>query len=84
VKLTPQAALQVIIEAITRVAPDADVASVPPDAYLIEELETDSMDMLNIAARIYDETGVDIPERDFSKLLTLDEFTAYLVEASGS
>lgn len=72
---------QVIVEAITQVAPEADLASVRGDAYLGDWVELDSMDMLNIVAAIYERTGIDIPERDYGKLSTLDLFTAYLLDA---
>jgi len=81
---TPDELRDVILEAINRIAPEADVRAVPGDAYLGDEIDIDSMDMLNIVTEIFDRTGIDIPERDYGKLSTLDEFTAYLVGAASA
>jgi acyl carrier protein len=76
--LTPDRARAEILTAIARVAPDADTGGLPGDADLLDELLLDSMDLLNIVVAIHDATGVEIPERDYGKLRTLDDFTTYL------
>lgn len=67
-----------ILEAIGRVAPDADMSSIAPDGDLREQLDLDSMDFLTIVTVVYERTGIEIPERDYPKVVTLDAFTAYL------
>lgn len=73
-----------VIEAIHRVAPDADLSSLDPGDDIFEALELDSMDTLNIATAIEELTGITIPERDYPKVRTLDQFTDYLVRARAS
>jgi acyl carrier protein len=72
----------VIIEAITKVAPDVDVATLDPDDDLRDAAGLDSMDFLNVVVAVHERTGVDIPERDYPRLSTLSSFVSYLAEAT--
>jgi acyl carrier protein len=71
----------VVISAITEVAPDVDAATVDPESDLAEQLDIDSMDFLNIVVAIHEQTGIEIPERDYPKLSTLNDAVTYLVGA---
>ena len=70
----------VLMGALTEVAPDVDPARIDPGADLAE-LEIDSIDYLNLVVALHEQTGIDIPERDYPKLSTIDAAVAYLVEA---
>ena len=39
------------------------------------------MDFLNIIVAVHEQTGIEIPERDYAKLSTLDDAVAYLLAA---
>lgn len=80
--MTPDDARQVVLDAIATVAPDAPVDELAPDDDLFDTLELDSMDLLNIVVAVHERTGIEVPERDYGKLGTLDDFAAYLVAAS--
>ena len=69
---------RIVLEALRSVAPDADVASLSDDADLREELEIDSIDVLNLAIALHDATGLDVPERDYAELGTLGRAVSYL------
>ncbi len=71
----------VVIRALTEVAPDIDPAGIDPDSDLVEQLDIDSMDFLNTIVAIHEQTGIEIPERDYPKLGTLNEAVAYLSNA---
>lgn len=71
----------VIFDVLAGIAPEADPTAVDPNELLVEELDIDSMDMLNLALGINRETGIEIPERDYSRLTTLREIVDYLVAA---
>lgn len=73
-------ATSLILAAVAEVAPEADLASLDPTADLTEQLELDSMDFLNVVVAVNEATGVEIPERDYPELSTLDRFAAYLAE----
>ncbi len=50
-----------------------------PRADLREALDIDSMDFLNFVIAIHRRLGVDIPELDYPKLVTLDGAASYLM-----
>jgi acyl carrier protein len=66
------------LAALCDVAPEADLAQLDPRADLREELEIDSMDLLNVAIGVHQRSGVEIPEADYPKLATLESAVAYL------
>ena len=71
----------VMIGALTEVAPEVDPGTIDPQAVLTEQLDIDSMDFLNVVVAVHEQTGIEIPERDYPKLSTLAGAIAYLVAA---
>jgi acyl carrier protein len=69
---------QVIQEELNNIAPEADIASVDPAADLREAIDIDSMDVLNFIIAIHRRLGIDIPEIDYPKLVTLNGAFAYI------
>ena len=67
-----------IVSALAQIAPDVDPDDL--DADLHDDLGLDSMDLLNLAAAISDRSGIDIPERDYSKLRTVRQLEVYLAD----
>ena len=49
-----------------------------------DELDLDSMDFLNLVTALHNETGIDVPERDYPRLSTIDGFVAYVAQATAS
>jgi acyl carrier protein len=82
--MTDQELRDVVIRALTQVAPDIDPVTIDPEADLAEQLDIDSMDFLNVVVVVNEQTGIDIPERDYPQLSTLDGAVAYLAAAQGS
>jgi len=78
---TEQDLRAVVISVLTNVAPDVDPTAIDPDAELLEQLDIDSMDFLNIVVEINSRTGIEIPERDYPKLSTLNDAVNYLAHA---
>jgi acyl carrier protein len=70
-----------VLKALHRVAPEADLAALDPSADLREELDIDSIGILEFATGLKQETGVEVPERDYPKLVRLDECVEYLATA---
>jgi acyl carrier protein len=62
------------------VAPDVDANALDPGADFREELDLDSMDVLNLVVGLHEATGIEIPERDYPELTTVDACVAYLSE----
>jgi len=78
---TEQDLRAIVISVLTEVAPDVDPAAIDPDTELVEQLDIDSMDFLNIVVAINERTGIEIPERDYPKLSTLNDAVGYLAHA---
>jgi acyl carrier protein len=68
----------VVCEELNNIAPEIDLAGVDPSADLREALDIDSMDFLNFVTAVHHRLGVDIPELDYPKLVTLGGAVAYL------
>ncbi len=67
-----------VLRALGDVAPEADLARLDPRAAFRDQLDLDSMDVLNFVTVLHDALGVDVPESDYSKLATLDAAVEYL------
>ncbi len=67
-----------MLEELARIAPEADLESLAPAGDLRDELDIDSMDHLNLMIALHRRLGVEIPERDYPRLLSLDAAVAYL------
>jgi acyl carrier protein len=75
---------KVVQEELGNIAPEIDVATVDPAADLREAIDIDSMDFLNFITAIHRHLGVDIPEVDYPKLVTLDGAVAYITSKLAS
>jgi acyl carrier protein len=67
-----------VVAELSNIAPDTDPGAVDPDADLREALDIDSMDFLNFIMAVHKRLGVDVPERDYPKLVTLSGAVLYL------
>jgi acyl carrier protein len=67
-----------VVDALLEVAPDVDPATLDHDALLREDLELDSMDILNLVVAINEATGIDVPEQDYGELTTVATIARYL------
>jgi acyl carrier protein len=73
-----------LLEVLGGIAPEADLTDLDPTEDLREQLEIDSMDLLNFAIGVHERTGVEIPEVDYPKLASLDSCVAYLASRLGA
>ena len=76
--MSPDALRSAILAELSNIAPDMDVSAVAPNADLREALDIDSMDFLNFVTALHKKLGVEVPERDYPKLVTLAGAIAYL------
>jgi len=67
-----------VIASLAAIAPETDFENLDPDADLRDELDLDSMDFLNFVIGLHDRMGIEVPERDYPQLLTLDMCVRYL------
>ena len=75
---------KVVIEELTRIAPEIDPASIQPSVNFRDQLDLDSMDFLNFVLALHGRLRVEIPEADYARLSTLDGVVAYVASKAGS
>lgn len=68
------------IEELVNVAPDLDAGTINRDDQLQDDLELDSMDVLNLVAALHERLGIDIPEDDYIRIETPAKAADYLAE----
>ena len=73
----------VYLEELTNVAPDIDAADVGDDDHIQDDLELDSMDVLNLVTALHERLGVDIPEADYPQIATAALAVKYLASKAG-
>ena len=67
-----------VLHVLGEIAPEADLASIKPDVPFRDQLDLDSMDLLNFVIALDATLHVAIPEADYPKLATLDGCVDYL------
>lgn len=67
-----------VLRILCEIAPEVDPAEVKPDVALREQLDLDSMDLLNFFIGLHKEFKVEIPESDYAKLATLEGCVEHL------
>jgi acyl carrier protein len=76
--MTPDDARTLLARLLSGIAPELDLDAIEPGASLTEEADLDSMDFLKLITALDDQTGIDIPERDYPLVQTIDGFVTYL------
>jgi acyl carrier protein len=71
-------AFELVNQVLCQVAPEAEIASIDANALLQEQIDMDSLDFLHLVTGISDEAHIDIPERDYPYLATLNGAYAYV------
>jgi acyl carrier protein len=68
----------VVLSALGRIAPEADLSAIEPDVSFRDQLDIDSMDFLNFVVDVCEQLQVDVPEADYRRLLSLNDCITYL------
>ncbi len=71
----------VVLRALSRIAPEADLEQLDPAEDIRETLDLDSVDFLNFVVALHDELRVEVPEADYGKLRTVEACVSYLSAA---
>lgn len=76
---------QIVRQALNNVAPEVDLDAIDPAKDVRDQIDIDSVDFLNFVIGLHKELGVEIPDADVGKLVTLNGCVAYLTgKASGA
>ena len=65
------------------IAPEADLAALRPNVPFRDQLDLDSMDLLNFVVGLHEALGVEIPEADYARVATPDACVDYLLAKRG-
>lgn len=67
-----------VLRTLGEIAPEADLSPLEGDVSFRDQLDVDSMDLLNFVIALHATLHVEIPEADYPKLATLDGCVDYL------
>jgi acyl carrier protein len=66
------------LEEVLKVAPDLEPDDIGENDHIQDDLELDSMDVLNLVSALHGRFGVDIPEVDYVRIATPARAAVYL------
>lgn len=67
-----------IMTSLLTVAPEMSADEIDPSRPIGPQMDVDSIDFLNVLMGIAERTGVEIPERDYAKVQTVDDTVKYV------
>lgn len=67
-----------VIDIISEIAPDEDLASLQDDEPLRDQIGLDSMDFLDIVMELRKQHKVEVPEADYPELVSMTSTVNYL------
>ncbi len=68
-----------LLELLTAIAPDIDAAHVDPQRAFRDQFDFDSMDALHFAAAVSEAFAINIPERDYASLVSLESAAQFVL-----
>jgi acyl carrier protein len=71
----------VVLRALSRIAPEADLGQLDESDDIREQLDLDSVDFLNFVVALHVELGIEVPEADYGRLRTVEGCVRYLTAA---
>jgi acyl carrier protein len=69
---------EAVLDALRRIAPEVETDEIDPRRPLRDQVDLDSMDWLNFLLGLHATLGVDIPETDYAKLVSLEALLSYV------
>ena len=76
-KVTPEQVRATILDVLGGIAPELDPASLRPGEPLREQIDLDSFDFLNVLIALNERLGVEVPEKDYAAVQTLEGMVQY-------
>lgn len=85
--MTDQEIRKLVLTALADVVPELDETTLKADTSFRDQLDINSMDFLNYVIALHEALGIDIPERDYASVASIDGAVTYLsagLKAMGS
>jgi acyl carrier protein len=79
--MTTEEIRSTVLNCLAKIAPEADLERIRPAVSFRDQLDIDSMDFLNFVIALHEQLQLEIPERDYPKLITLNGCVEYLAVA---
>lgn len=76
--MTEQEIRQAVLRRLTEVAPEVTPDQIKPAANIRQQLDVDSIDLLKFLVSLHKEFAIEIPERDYGKLMTVNDIVSYV------
>jgi acyl carrier protein len=77
--MTAEGIRKAILEIIRDILPDEDLGGLAPDKTFREQINLDSMDFLDIVMELRKRYSIEVPEKDYPNLATMDSSVGYLM-----
>jgi acyl carrier protein len=74
---------QTVLRVLGTIAPEVDTKAIDPRLDWRDQLDIDSVDLLNFVLAIHQALDVEIPEEDYPKLSSLERCVDYLAARVG-
>jgi acyl carrier protein len=78
--MTPEAIRSKVLDVLATVVPELEPDKLRLDRPIRDELDVDSMDLLNFVIGLSKAFKVDIPEADYRRIATVNQLVSYLAE----
>lgn len=76
--MNPKQVRQAVLDALGDIAPEADLTTLDPAVPFREQLDIDSVDLVNFVVGLEKRLGVAVPESEYARIATLDQCVEYL------
>ena len=76
--MAPEQIRQVVLDILAKIAPDEDLSDLDDNVAFREQMELDSMDFLDIVMELRKLYRIQIPEEDYTNLVTMQSTVDYL------
>lgn len=76
--MAPEQIRQVVLDILKKIAPDEDLSDLDDSVAFREQMELDSMDFLDIVMELRKLYRIQIPEEDYTNLVTMQSTVDYL------
>ena len=76
--MAPEQIRQVVLDILKKIAPDEDLSDLDDSVAFREQMELDSMDFLDIVMELRKLYRIQLPEEDYTNLVTMQSTVDYL------
>lgn len=76
--MTKEEVRTAIVDILSDIAPDEDLSAIDDEKKLRDQFNLDSMDFLDIVMELRKRYNLEVPEKDYERLVTMSSCVTYL------